>query len=120
MRGRVRLSSELVIPHPQEILFFNYDKMRMRVMTTTPDGQLKSYSANEVLSFALVDSNDHVYTFEKIPEIGPATFVTSLIKSDNGYSLYKRIITRMTAAPLPGVCSWPESVPAGKVALRTS
>jgi hypothetical protein len=57
MNGRVELSTQLVIPHPQEILFFNYDKMRMRVMTTTPDGQLKSYSANSVLRFMLAASD---------------------------------------------------------------
>jgi len=98
MQGRVQLSTELEIPHPQEILYFNYDKMRMKVITTTPDGQLKAYSANDVLSFVLVDSNNRLYSFEKVPEIGSAIFVTSLVKSDKGFSLYRRIITRMKEA----------------------
>lgn len=96
--GVVELSSHRVIPQSHEVLVFNYDKMRFRVMTSTLDGKVRSYSIDSVSKFALVDSNSRIYQFEKVPAISSSYFLMPLVKSERGYSLYKRLITKMKEA----------------------
>lgn len=52
------------------------------------------YKVNFVNSFILVDSNEKLYKFEKIPAFSSSFFVTDVVKSDTGYSLFKRYITK--------------------------
>ena len=103
MRGIVELSPFQVIPHPQEVLLFNFDKMTNRVMTITPEGKTKSYSINTVGRFTLVDSNGRTYSFEKVPAISSYFFLMPLVKTENGYSLYKRVITKMKQADFQNI-----------------
>lgn len=98
MRGVLELSTHQVIPPPHEVLWFNFDKVRSLVITANNEGKIKYYSIDSISHFALVDSNDRTYEFEKLPKISKSHFLMPLVKSANGYSLYKRLFTRVTNA----------------------
>jgi hypothetical protein len=94
LQGRAELTINHSIPKADETLFFNYDKMTSTLITADSSSKLTYYKINFVNSFILIDSVGKAYKFEKIPAIGSSFFLTDVVKSDSGYSLFKRYITK--------------------------
>jgi hypothetical protein len=98
MRGAAELSTHQVIPRQGESLYFNYDKLRIRLVVSDAYGNIRYYAPDSVVTFILVDSSNRYYTFEKISGISNSFFLETISKSEKGYSLYKRLLTRVSAA----------------------
>ncbi len=97
LRGVVQLANQHQIPEKDQSLFFNYDKLNNQLFVTDGVDKIWSYPGEFVSGFALVDSMN-TYAFEKIPWISNEFFLQQLLKSPRGYSLYKRLITKLKPA----------------------
>jgi hypothetical protein len=97
LHGVVELNDHRRLPEKGRGLFFNFDKMYERLYVTDGIGKVWSYPNDSVSSFALGDG-DIVYNFEKIPWVSQTHFFQPMVRSQTGYSLYKRLITRIVAA----------------------
>jgi len=97
MRGVIELSDHRRIPHMNEYLYFNYDKVNIRLILINSENKIWSYPVDSISEFILGDS-DKTFFFEKVSFIGGNFLVEPLLKSENGYSLYRRIITKMIKA----------------------
>ncbi len=98
MTGKAQLTPNQSIPRPGETLYFNYDKTTNTLIASDLSGQLTYYTVNLVNSFELVDSNGKAYRFELVPPISNSFFLVDVLKSDKGYSLYKRFITKVAVS----------------------
>jgi hypothetical protein len=97
VKGRVELSNHKVLPDPGEPLLFNFDKINNVVYSINRENKIVFYPSDSVLSFNLVNDNT-VFTFEKVAWISDNFFLMPILKSDKGYSLYKRLFTRFLQA----------------------
>ena len=97
LRGSLELTGHRRLPEPGHGLFFNYDKMNERVFATNGVDKPWTYSKDSISSLSLGDSNV-VYNFEKIPLISRSHLLEALTRSERGYALYRRIITKFHAA----------------------
>jgi hypothetical protein len=97
MRGVLDLSDHRRIPRLNEYLYFNYDKVNTRLILINRENRIWSYPVDSISGFVLADS-DKIYSFEKIPAIGKKFLLELILKSERGYSLYKRLITRLIKA----------------------
>jgi hypothetical protein len=97
VKGRVELSNHRILPDPGEPLLFNFDKINNVVYAINRESKMVFYPADSVLSFNLVDDNT-VFSFEKVTWISDNFFLMPILKSDKGYSLYKRLFTRFLQA----------------------
>ncbi len=97
LKGRVELSNHKLLPESGEPLLFNFDKINSVVYTINRDNKIIFYPADSVLSFNLVDDNT-VFTFEKVNWISDNFFLMPILKSNKGYSLYKRLFTKFIQA----------------------
>ncbi|GGA86598.1 hypothetical protein [Puia dinghuensis] len=97
LRGMLELTNHKRLPEQGHGLFFNYDKMNERLFATDGVSKTWFYPHDSISSFYLVDSNT-IYCFERVPLISQAHFLLSLVKSEKGYSLYKRLITKFIVA----------------------
>ena len=105
LRGIVELSSRRRLPETGKSLFFNYDKMNERLFVT--DGLKKPwfYPRDSLNGFWLMDSAAE-YDFERVPLISSSHLLRVLVKSDSGYSLYKRMITKLVSADFKNYVYW--------------
>jgi hypothetical protein len=97
VKGGVELSNHRLLPEPGEPLLFNFHKINNVVYSINRDSKMIIYPADSILSFNLVDGNT-VYSFEKVTWISDNFFLMPILKSDKGYSLYKRLFTRFLEA----------------------
>jgi hypothetical protein len=97
MRGAVEMFDHRRIPKPNENLYFNYDKFKRRLISTDAYNEIIEYPMEEILAFALAD-NEKSYLFEKVYYISKDFFLEPVLKSDKGFSLYKRLITKLNTA----------------------
>jgi hypothetical protein len=97
MRGIIETFDHRRIPKPSENLYFNYDKVKRRLISTNVNNEIIEYPMESILSFALAD-NEKAYLFEKVFYISRDFFLEPVLKSENGFSLYKRLITKLSAA----------------------
>src|SRR5882672_3877061 len=97
MKGGVELSNHELLPKPGEPLLFNFDKINNVLYTVNRDSKIIFYPADSILSFNLADEKT-VFSFEKINWISDNFFLMPILKSDKGYSLYKRLFTRFLQA----------------------
>ncbi len=98
MTGKAQLTPNQSIPRPGETLYFNYDKTTNTLIATDLSGQLTYYTVNLVNSFELADSTGKSYRFELMPSVSNSFFLVDVLKSDKGYSLYKRFITKVAVS----------------------
>ena len=56
-------------------------------------GKQSSYPVDSVLSFEIV-GNRVIYSFEKVPWISNGYYLMPILKSEKGYSLYKRLFCK--------------------------
>lgn len=99
--GTVELVSHKKLPEPDQPLLFNFDKINNMVYTINKDRKVVFYPADSVLDFNFVDDNT-VLSFVKIPWISSNFFLMPMLKSEKGYSLYKRLFTRFLQADYTG------------------
>ena len=97
IRGVVELANHKRIPEPDQLLLFNFDKIHNQLYVINLLKKVYSYPIDSVSSFELVD-NDEIYSFEKIPWISNNYFLMPVTKSEKGYSLYKRLFTKLNRA----------------------
>jgi hypothetical protein len=97
MRGAVEMFDHRRIPKANENLYFNYDKFKRRLISTDTYNEIIEYPMDEILAFALADE-EKAYLFEKIYYISKDFFLEPVLKSDKGFSLYKRLITKLNTA----------------------
>jgi hypothetical protein len=97
LQGVVELWNHKRLPEPGQTLLFSYDKVNNIIYILNKSDKITYYPGDSILGFNLMDNNAN-YEFEKIPWISDNFFLSPIIKSDSGYSLYKRLITRFTQA----------------------
>ncbi len=97
MRGVVELEDHRVMPKRNEYLFFNFDKINNKLYLINQAGTIWSYPIDSVRGFTLGDG-DKIFTFEKVPAVSDRFYLSPVIKSEKGYSLYKKLITKIVAA----------------------
>jgi hypothetical protein len=97
MRGVLEFSDHRRIPQMNEYLYFNYDKVNIRLILINNENKMWSYPIDSISGFVLADSNN-IYLFEKVLTLGDKFFVEPILKSGKGFSLYKRLITRIVKA----------------------
>ncbi len=90
--GYVELVSNKRIPEPDQDVLFNYDKMENVLYVLDNLSKIRSFPIDSIMKFELVGNNT-TYTFEKIPLISRKFYLSPVIESPKGYSLYKRLIT---------------------------
>jgi hypothetical protein len=91
LNGLIRSYSGIV-PEPSPYVY-NYDKINNRLLATRDGQHIITLSNDSINSFVLADSNN-LYLFEKIPLISDRQFFQPVVKTDNGYCLYKRLKTK--------------------------
>lgn len=97
VKGNVELSNHTQLPEPGQPLLFNFDKIHNIICAVSSDGKISYYPTDSILSFNLVDGNT-IFSFEKIPWISGNFFLMPILKSEKGYSLYKRLFTKFLQA----------------------
>ncbi len=97
MRGKVEFSDHRVIPTPDQNIFFNFDKLNNILYVLEDLRKLDHYPMDSILRFELAAS-DKDYSFEKVPWISNNYYLMPIIKSTKGYSLYKRLLTKVSSA----------------------
>jgi hypothetical protein len=97
LSGVAEMSNHKKLPEAGQPLLFNFDKMHNVLYTVNGDSKIKFYPSDSILSFHLADDNT-IYSFEKVAWISDNYFLMPVIKSDKGYSLYKRLFTKFFQA----------------------
>jgi hypothetical protein len=92
VQGYIELINHHRIPEPDQEMLFNYDKMQNLIYVIDNNYKLRTYPIDSVLSFELQENN-MLYTFQKISWISNKFYLTPVIESTKGYSLYKRLLT---------------------------
>jgi hypothetical protein len=77
--------------------FYNFDKFNNNLVSTQDGKNILNIPYNSINGFILIDSGK-AYIFKKNPAINKSEYFQSMIESDNGYSLYKRTITKLNRA----------------------
>ncbi len=90
--GYVELESHKRIPAPDQDVLFNYDKMENLLYVLDNLSKMRTLPIDSVSKFELVENN-MTYTFQKMPWISKKFYLTPIIESAKGYSLYKRLFT---------------------------
>jgi hypothetical protein len=97
LRGVVELNNSKQYPEPGHNLFLNYDKLHGHLIATDGIGKIWTYGNDSIKRFILTDG-DSIFLFEKVPFISQSIFLQPLVNAEKGYSLYRRLITKFTAA----------------------
>jgi hypothetical protein len=97
MQGVAEMSNHKIIPERDEPLLFNFDKINGSLFVVNRSDKIKFYPIDSVSSFELSE-NGTSYSFEKVLWIGMGFFLMPVIKSPKGYSLYKRLFTKLLRA----------------------
>ena len=105
LRGTLELNTHQRLPETGHPLFFNYDKMNERLFVTDGRNKPWTYSRDSIDGFELIDSDTN-YEFEKVPLISRSHLLRVLVRSDSGYSLYKRIITKFITSDYKNEVYW--------------
>ena len=95
--GVVELSNRKRIPEAEVPLLFNFDKINNVIYIINRANIITRLPIDSVLGFNLA-GNDNIYEFEKVSWISDDFFLTPIIKSERGYSLYKRLFTKLIQA----------------------
>ena len=96
MYGMIRYADGSLSAKPDPYAY-NYDKINNRLLVTRDGKNVRILPNDSVSNFALSDSNT-VYLFEKIPLVNAQQFFQSVLKSDKGFCLYRRLITKVHEA----------------------
>jgi hypothetical protein len=97
LRGTVEFSNHRRIQSKGQNLFFNFNKLNSILYVLCDLEKVSSYKIDSISSIELTgDGND--YVFEKVGLISNNFYLMPILKSAKGYSLYKRLFTRIEPA----------------------
>jgi len=103
LRGALLYSDDLTNANPGTTLkvdnsrFYNFDKFSNKLVSTEDGKNTLNLPNDAVNGFILIDSSK-LYIFKKIPEIGKSAYFEVMTEKEDGYSLYKHIITKLNRA----------------------
>jgi hypothetical protein len=83
-----------MIPEKEKLVLFNFDKINFLLFSIDTTKKITTYSPDSVSSFSIMDQNSPIM-FEKVSCVSNSFFLIPVIKSNTGYSLYKRLFTRL-------------------------
>jgi hypothetical protein len=98
MKGAAEFTNHQTIPTREKPYYFNFDKMKNVLIVADNSAKISYYHGDEVVQFILLDSLNKTYKFEIVPAISRSFYLQPVLISDTGYSLYKRLITKLAAA----------------------
>ncbi len=98
MKGAAELINHKTIPTKEKISFFNFDKSHNALLVADSTGKINLYHGDSVVQFILLDSMNKTYVFKIVPFISESFFLQPLTESNKGYSLFKRIVTKLAQA----------------------
>jgi len=98
MKGAAEFANHQTIPTREKPCFFNFDKMKNVLIVADNSANVSYYHGDEVIEFILLDSMNETYKFEIIPGISRSFYLQPVLTTDSGYSLYKRLITKLAGA----------------------
>ncbi len=81
----------------QSSFVYAYDKINEKLVASRDGIEIINLSMDTIRSFALADSNT-VYLFERLPFIKSGLFFQPILKTEKGFSLYKRVLTKLEPA----------------------
>jgi hypothetical protein len=102
MRGAAEFINHQTIPTREKPYYFNFDKMKNVLIVADNSANISYYHGDSVIQFILMDSMNKTYKFEIIPGISRSFYLQPVLISDTGYSLYKRLITKLATADYQG------------------
>jgi hypothetical protein len=98
MKGAAEFINHKTIPTRDTPYYFNFDKMKNVLIVASNTGEISYYKGDSVIQFILLDSLNKTFKFEIIPGISRAFYLQPVLTQDSGYSLYKRLITKLAGA----------------------
>ena len=98
MKGAAEFANHQTIPTREKPYYFNFDKMKNVLIVADNSANVSYYHGDEVIEFILLDSMNKTYKFEIIPGISRSFYLQPVVTPDSGYSLYKRLITKLAGA----------------------
>jgi hypothetical protein len=98
MRGAAEFINHQTIPTRDKPYYFNFDKMKNVLIVADNSSNINYYHGDSVIQFILMDSLKKTYKFEVVPGISRSFFLQPVSITDSGYSLYKRLITKLAGA----------------------
>jgi hypothetical protein len=98
MKGAAEFVNHQTIPTREKPYYFNFDKMRNVLIVADNSQKISYYRGDSIIQFILLDSLNKTYTFEIIPGISRSFYLQPVLAPDSGYSLYKRLITKLAGA----------------------
>jgi hypothetical protein len=98
MKGAAEFSNHQTIPTREKAYYFNFDKMKNVLIVADNSANITYYRGDDVIQFILLDSFNKTYKFEIIPSISRSFYLQPVLTADSGYSLYKRLITKLATA----------------------
>ncbi len=98
MKGAAEFANHQTIPTREKPYYFNFDKMKNALIVADNSANVSYYHGDEVIEFILLDSMNKTYKFEIIPGISRSFYLQPVVTPDSGYSLYKRLITKLAGA----------------------
>jgi hypothetical protein len=96
MKGAAEFIDHKTIPTPGKMVYFNFDKRKNILIVSQSNNIINYYHSDSVTRFILLDSLSKTYVFKIVPSINESFFLQPLIESNNRYSLYKKIITKVS------------------------
>ena len=98
MKGAAEFVNHQTIPTREKPYYFNFDKLKNVLIVTDDSLNVTYYHGDAVIQFILLDSLNKTYKFEIIPTISHAYYLQPVQTVNSGYSLYKRLITKLAFA----------------------
>jgi len=96
-KGNAELTSHTLLPERDMIPLFNFDKVENRLYYVNGKNEIIIYPIDSIIRFEIITSNVD-YKFEKVTWISSKYFLMPIITSKDGYSLYKRMFTKIIGA----------------------
>ena len=98
MKGAAEFINHQTIPTREKPYYFNFDKLKNVLIVAEDSVNISYYRGDAVIQFILLDSLNKTYKFEIIPGISHSFYLQPVLVPDSGYSLYKRLITKLAVA----------------------
>jgi hypothetical protein len=98
MKGAAEFINHQTIPTREKPYYFNFDKLKNVLIVADDSVNISYYHGDAVIQFILLDSLNKTYKFEIIPTISHSFYLQPVLVPDSGYSLYKRLITKLATA----------------------
>ena len=98
MKGAAEFINHQTIPTREKPYYFNFDKSKNVLIVADDSVNIRYFHGDEVIQFILLDSLNKTYKFEIIPGISQSFYLQPVLIPESGFSLYKRLITKLAFA----------------------